>query len=238
MTYAAVGSSHDQYFFKRQNQMVAGVVAPPKLELANQDLVASHIYSIWLARTGLYLGDSMNQILDLDLEGYPLKESVRLQLNLSFSELTKCFQATQSILSDTFCQADLQKATWYSDNWLQHTLENAINAFNKACERWRELYDEAVNQLNEANRIIHRFAIGSVTQEERNNANNQQKEAQRQIDLLVGHTQGKSNSEFEFYPYRYFAAEGFLPGFNFPRLPVRAYIPTRGCYAFFVKLGV
>ncbi|MHC5731375.1 MAG: hypothetical protein ACYTXY_46270, partial [Nostoc sp.] len=24
----------------------------------------------------------------------------------------------------------------------------------------------------------------------------------------------------------YFAAEGFLPGFNFPRLPVRAYIPA------------
>jgi hypothetical protein len=54
----------------------------------------------------------------------------------------------------------------------------------------------------------------------------QEREALRQINLLVGHNQGKSNSEFEFYPYRYFAAEGFLPGFNFPRLPVRAYIPT------------
>ncbi|AFZ33372.1 Protein of unknown function DUF1998 (plasmid) [Gloeocapsa sp. PCC 7428] len=42
----------------------------------------------------------------------------------------------------------------------------------------------------------------------------------------MGLNEGKSNSEFEFYPYRYFAAEGFLPGFNFPRLPVRAYIPT------------
>ncbi len=226
MTYAAVGSSHDQYFFKRQNQMVAGVVAPPKLELANQDLIASHVYSLWLASTGLYLGDSMNQILDLESVGYPLKGSVRSQLDLIPSELAKCLEATQSILSDTFCQADLQKSTWYSVNWLQHTLDDAINAFNRACDRWRELYDEAVNQLNEANRIIHRFAIGSVTQEERNNANNQQKEAQRQIDLLVGQTQGKSNSEFEFYPYRYFASEGFLPGFNFPRLPVRAYIPT------------
>lgn len=227
MTYTAVGSSHDQYFFKRQNQMVAGVVAPPKLELANKDLIESHVYSIWLARTGLYLGDSMNQILDLDSEGYPLKDSVRSQLKLSPNELEKCFQATQSILSDNFCQADLHKATWYSDDWLQHTLAGAINAFKGACDRWRELYDEAVNQRNEANRIINRFAIGNVTQEERNNANNQQKEAQRQIDLLVGQSQGRSNSEFEFYPYRYFAAEGFLPGFNFPRLPVRAYIPTK-----------
>ena len=31
MTYASVGSGHDQYFFQRQNQMVAGVVTPPKL---------------------------------------------------------------------------------------------------------------------------------------------------------------------------------------------------------------
>jgi hypothetical protein len=50
-----------------------------------------------------------------------------------------------------------------------------------------------------------------------------------QVDLesaVVGQSRkNKSVSEFEFYPYRYFAAEGFLPGFNFPRLPVRAFIP-------------
>jgi ATP-dependent helicase YprA (DUF1998 family) len=38
ITYASIGSGHDQYFFKRQDQMVAGVVVPPKLELGNQDL--------------------------------------------------------------------------------------------------------------------------------------------------------------------------------------------------------
>ncbi|MFN2134983.1 MAG: Zn-binding domain-containing protein, partial [Candidatus Promineifilaceae bacterium] len=30
--------------------------------------------------------------------------------------------------------------------------------------------------------------------------------------------------ETDFYPYRYLASEGFLPGYNFPSLPVRAYI--------------
>jgi len=83
ITYASVGSGHDQYFFKRQDQMVAGVVAPPKLELGNQDLIKSHIYSIWLAHTGQDLKESMNQILDLDLDGYPLKDSVRSQLTLT-----------------------------------------------------------------------------------------------------------------------------------------------------------
>ncbi|QJB47241.1 DEAD/DEAH box helicase [Dolichospermum flos-aquae] len=226
ITYAAIGSGHDQYFFKRQEQMVAGAVAPPKLELANQDLVQSHVYSIWLAHTGVYLDDSMNKILDLDVDGYPLKDSIRQQLILSPAKLASCLQATQSILADTFCQADLQKASWYSVNWLQFTIENALNKLDRKCDRWRELYREAVIQLEKARNIIDRHARGYVSQEENDIAKAQEREALRQRSLLVGLNQGKSNSEFEFYPYRYFAAEGFLPGFNFPRLPVRAYIPT------------
>jgi hypothetical protein len=226
ITYAAIGSGHDQYFFKRQNQMVAGVVAPPKLELANQDLVQSHVYSIWLAHTGVYLDDSMNKILELDLDGYPLKENVRRDLTLSQNKLANCLQATQSILSDLFCQEDLQKADWYSVNWLQFRLENAPNAFDRACDRWRKLYGDAIIQLEKARETIDRYARGYASQEEHDIAKAQEKEALRQRSLLVGLTESKSNSEFEFYPYRYFAAEGFLPGFNFPRLPVRAYIPT------------
>jgi superfamily II DNA/RNA helicase len=226
ITYASIGSGHDQYFFKRQNQMVAGVVAPPKLELANQDLIKSHVYSIWLAHTGVYLEDSMNKILDLELEDYPIKDSIRQQLTLSPAKLAQCLQACQSIFSDFFCQDDLQKASWYSVNWLQVTIKNALNAFNIACKRWRDLYSESIKQREAARQTIDRSTRGNATQEERNNAEAQAREAQRQIDLLVGQTQGKNSSEFEFYPYRYFAAEGFLPGFNFPRLPVRAFIPA------------
>lgn len=226
ITYAAIGSGHDQYFYQRQNQMVAGVVAPPKLELANQDLIKSHVYSIWLAHTGLYLGESMNQILDLQLEGYPLKDSIRQQITLSPEKLTKCRHGTEIILSDIFCQNDLKKAAWYSGNWLQYILENALNAFNQACNRWRKLYREAVSQREKARQTIDRSAAGYVTQSERDIAIAQEREARRQIDLLVGQIQGNNNNRLEFYPYRYFAAEGFLPGFNFPRLPVRAYIPA------------
>jgi hypothetical protein len=33
-------------------------------------------------------------------------------------------------------------------------------------------------------------------------------------------------SETDFYVYRYLGNEGFLPGYNFPRLPVRALVAT------------
>jgi hypothetical protein len=36
--------------------MVAGAVVPPRLDLANEDLVRSHVQAIWLAEAGLKLG--------------------------------------------------------------------------------------------------------------------------------------------------------------------------------------
>ncbi len=45
-----------------------------------------------------------------------------------------------------------------------------------------------------------------------------------QLDLLLD---ARSASYSDFYSYRYFASEGFLPGYNFPRLPLSAYIPGR-----------
>ena len=48
-----------------------------------------------------------------------------------------------------------------------------------------------------------------------------QREARRQIELLLNQTE---STESDFYPYRYLACEGFLPGYNFPRLPIRAYL--------------
>ncbi|URD53487.1 DEAD/DEAH box helicase [Chroococcidiopsis sp. CCNUC1] len=227
MTYASVGSGHDQYFFQRPEQMVAGVVAPPKLELGNQDLIQSHIYSVWLAHTGQDLGESMNQILDLGLAGYPLKDTVRSQLTLAVDVRERCLQAAGKILVDTFCRGDLEQASWYSQEWLRLTIENALSTFDRKCERWRRLYSDAIAQRDEARQSIDRAARGSVTQDERKLAEIQEREARRQIDLLVGQVgSGKSQTELEFYPYRYFAAEGFLPGYNFPRLPVRAYIPA------------
>ena len=37
----------------------------------------------------------------------------------------------------------------------------------------------------------------------------------------------RTSMSSDFYAYRYLASEGFLPGYNFPRLPLLAYIPAR-----------
>src|SRR2546428_11164585 len=55
-SYCATGSPHDQYFFRRPEEMVAGSVTPPRLDLANEDLVRAHVNAISLAETRLDLG--------------------------------------------------------------------------------------------------------------------------------------------------------------------------------------
>ena len=56
-------------------------------------------------------------------------------------------------------------------------------------------------------------------------------DAENQLRLLRNED---SEAQFsDFYSYRYFASEGFLPGYSFPRLPLAAYVPgqrQRGAY--------
>ena len=59
---------------------------------------------------------------------------------------------------------------------------------------------------------------------ERNHSRRLRAQAESQIKLL---TEAEGIFEGDFYSYRYFAAEGFLPGYNFPRLPISAYVPGR-----------
>ena len=65
LSYCSTGSAHDQYFFRRPTLMVSGKVHPPRLDLANEDLVRSHVHSIWLAEAAMSLGRSLANVLDV-----------------------------------------------------------------------------------------------------------------------------------------------------------------------------
>jgi len=82
------------------------------------------------------------------------------------------------------------------------------------------MYGAAVAQRDEARKIIDTHPKPS----ERREAERREAEAKREFDLLLNHGE---YTESDFYPYRYLATEGFLPGYNFPRLPLRALVPGR-----------
>ena len=52
--------------------MVDGIVVPPSIDLANPDLVESHLHAEWLAATGVALAASISENLDMAAAGKPL----------------------------------------------------------------------------------------------------------------------------------------------------------------------
>jgi very-short-patch-repair endonuclease len=117
--------------------------------------------------------------------------------------------------------AELQQAGWYQEGWLNRVLEQAEEKFDRACDRWRDLYRAAQRQREMQNKII-----GDVTrsQKDKEQARRLRAEAESQMELL---TSGDELAQSDFYSYRYFASEGYLPGYSFPRLPLSAYIAGR-----------
>ncbi|MBT9258206.1 MAG: DEAD/DEAH box helicase [Clostridiales bacterium] len=219
LTYCSARSGHDQYFFRRRGAMVAGAVKSPKLDLGNEDLVRAHVYAVWLAKTGLRLGSSIDEVIEVEPRSeLPLKEEVRAQIELSEPRLAECLAEAQEILDA--CGKDLAESGWYTEEWLKELLRAAPKAFDAAFDRWRELYRAAMSQLESAQQVFLR----SRRREDQEEARRLMEEANRQRNLLLNEAK---NEESDFYPYRYLASEGFLPGYNFPRLPLRAFIPRK-----------
>ncbi|HOK46264.1 MAG TPA: helicase-related protein, partial [Bryobacteraceae bacterium] len=217
LAYCAAGSGHDQYFFRRREEMVAGAVRPPRIDLSNEDLVRAHIHALWLSKVSLRIERSIDELLELQLDDLPLKDSVRAAIELSEVRLRECIEEGQRVLD--LCEDDLGRADWFTPAWLEGTLRRAPQAFNEAFDRWRQLYRAATAQLLEAQRI----QATSFDERQQREAKQRVDEAIRQRNLLTN--TGTLREESDFYPYRYLASEGFLPGYNFPRLPVRVYVP-------------
>jgi ATP-dependent helicase YprA (DUF1998 family) len=219
-TYCTTGSPHDQYFFKQPERMVAGAVTPPRLDLANEDLIRSHVHAVWLAEAGLHLGTSLKDVLDLAGDPPTLTILPSVQANIdNLQARQRTANRVQAILATA--QSELQAAGWYSPTWLEKSLQHIGEAFDQACDRWRGLYRAALQQQAAQHEIMK---DATRPQQEKNLAARLRAEAESQLQLL---TDNSNLIQSDFYSYRYFASEGFLPGYNFPRLPLSAYIPGR-----------
>lgn len=219
-SYCSTGSSHDQYFFKRPSLMVSGAVSPPRLDLDNEDLIRAHVHAIWLAETRQSLYSTLKDILDLT--GSPpslaIQDVVRDSIE-SEQARRKAHERARRIMDRL---ADiLENSDWYSERWLDEVMAHVVRQFDASCERWRSLYLAAAHQRETQNRIIGDHTRSA---QDREQATRLRREAESQLELL---TESLNVSQSDFYSYRYFASEGFLPGYNFPRLPLSAFIPGR-----------
>jgi ATP-dependent helicase YprA (DUF1998 family) len=219
-TYCSGFSPHDQYFFNRPEHMVSGSVMPPRIELANESLVRAHVHAIWLGETGADLKKTLADILvvsedDTDL---PIQDEVRTQLSNPDATITAIAKA-QILVAPI--RDELKLTSWFDDSWIEKTVRGAVKSLDDACNRWRDLYRTAVDQRRVQNRVIGDQGRSEFDQRL---AKSLRQQAEAQIDLL---TRAAGAAEGDFYSYRYFASEGFLPGYSFPRLPVSAFVPAR-----------
>jgi len=228
LSYCARGSGHDQYFFRRRQRMVAGEVTAPRLDLSNEDLVRAHVHAIWLAWTGVELSreqGSILEVIDAEQPDLPLHQAVREQIALTPAQRQGCLEECRRVLAA--CGPDVADADWLHDGWLEAQIDGAAAAFARAFDRWRELYRAADAQLlaaQQQQRSGFRRA-GKASAEAIREAETSMREAQRQLELLT--CQNVRAEESDFSAYRYLAGEGFLPGYNFPALPVRVFISGR-----------
>jgi Lhr-like helicase len=230
VTYCAAQSPHDQYFFERRNEMVSGIVRPPALDITNEELVGSHLHAVWLAEAKLALSPDIPEILDLTQAGYPLKQEIHEVIDRA--ELaTAAHLPMKRVLDQILASVDGQKPVWMSEpeEFVSAVAQRAPQEFDRAFDRWRELYNSARAQLMEANA---RSEITGLSGADRRRIKAAQMQASDQITILE---QGQATNGSDFYSYRYLATEGFLPGYNFPRLPVYAFIPGDGSSGSFLQ---
>lgn len=164
--------------------MVAGIVVPPRIELNNEDLICAHMHAIWLAHTGLDLQQSGHSITELiniqDLNALPLLPDVQAQAQLSAAKQTACINECQRVL--TACGLSPQTSEWLHTKWLSNLIQRAPETFDGAFNRWRELFRLAWSQFIAAQQAEQQAMMmsGSQAREQRRNAENMRREAQRQ----------------------------------------------------------
>jgi hypothetical protein len=221
LTYCSAQGPHDQYFFRDPKAMVHGEVRPPLLDLANRDLVESHLSAVWLACTEEPLDPSISELLVLNDPVRRLKPEVRgsmSQQRVADQALTR-IRRVLDLIED---ELSPELAPWYPgrDAYAAEVVQNVLGRFDRAFDRWRHLFIAAEQQRDAARRTMDDYAAPQV---EKRAAQSRHSQAIDQLNLLQ---KGTSAFSSDFYTYRYLATEGFLPGYNFPRLPLMAYVPA------------
>ena len=225
-TYCSSFSNHDRHYFRNQKDMVAGNVLPPRIDLCNRELLASHLNAVVLSEIGLNgIDNSLLDVVEETQEGIPLTSEIVEQLKIPPQRFSAIRAQFNRVVSDLLPRLREKHSHWFNDEWIDQTLASITKNLDGSMERWRRLYRQARATLSKATQEIESgtYSLGS---KEYKQAKRSLDQATRQLDLLKNDMKGSLNQLSEFYPYRYLASEGFLPGYNFTRLPLRVFIPV------------
>ena len=222
--YCSNGSPHDRHYFKSPEKMVAGAVVPPNIDLMNEELILTHFNAFILMNLGLkQIHTSVADVIDLkDKEHLTVKADIIAYISnqekfYRDAWITHFKEIISSIIPE------LLKTNWFNDNWLLTRANTFLQRFDATFNRWRVLYHSAVEIIQKARATMDDPTVkhGSPLMIE---AKRQHNLGLVQKALLINESNKSFGNESEFYVFRYLASEGFLPGYNFTRLPIRAFV--------------
>lgn len=224
-TYCRPRNSHENYYLRHPEKMVSGEVKAPRMELVNGELFSTHFHSTILSVCPIpQLSNGISELVDYsNANDIKLKPEVVHYLLLSDERKKEIKAVFKQVISDKFLdkKLHLEDPYWFTDTWMDGILNSYNKDFDKALNRWRSLFKLAQQQIEDAQTIIRNNVYGENSTEKKE-ALLKERRGTELRDMLLGQNQGKNAEENEFYPYRYFASEGFLPGYNFTKLPQRA----------------
>ena len=230
-TYCSGFSAHDRHFFQHQAELVAGAVQAPRIDLCNRELLVTHLHALAISAIGLPgleagggEGPSLMRLITDGDPAMPLSPGVVEGLRIGPTTFDSLKVTFRRVIADFADELKRTSHAWYADDWVDQNLGKLAEHLDGAMDRWRKMHQSARALLTRATQPIEsgRLKVGS---DEYRRYKRLQDQANRQLNLLRNE-QGGSKELSEFYPYRYLASEGFLPGYNFTRLPLRIFVPT------------
>lgn len=219
-TYASKVSPHDKHYFADPVKMVAGIVQAPRIDLTNEELIRSHVNATVLSV--LNAEEFKPSIIDLiDIGGtFKLKKDVKAKYQ---DVIDSRFSDIKQLILKVIASINLKDIRWFNESWLDTQIKTVPDKLEQALLRWRKMYLDALRQMNEA----HEIQMNPIIKDSQLKilAAISYARAKDRKNLLENQLDKKKNSTLsEFYTFRYLASEGFLPGYNFTRLPIRVFL--------------
>lgn len=219
-TYASKVSPHDKHYFADPVKMVAGIVQAPRIDLTNEELIRSHINATVLSFLNAEeFKPSLIDLIDVADGSYKLKKNIKVKyqdvIDSRFDEIKR------TVINVIRGIKELEDTKWFTQYWLETQIRTVPDKLEDCLLRWRKMYLDALRQMNEAHEIKTSPIIKD--NETKRLANRSYFLAGERLNLLIN-DKNKNSTLSEFYTFRYLASEGFLPGYNFTRLPIRVFL--------------
>ena len=200
--------SHDQYFYRFPDRIVAGRISPPRFLLENQDLLEAHCNSLMLEYLGFKILPEPSLFIRFEDENVTFLADVLAEIKGKTKPIRgRIAEHVSSALGEQLDAVGLDEA------WVEGFIDGFADRYREA---WQPLIDEYTNLRQEQRDINQKQEAGDNSRENR-----------IRRDSILRRMNDIREGKGDFYPYRYLGSQGFLPNYAFPRRASQVYFTDR-----------